>query len=78
MQTLTISGNVLVDVLIYIFASILLLVFGVLIGYYFVNQRYIKAGKSAAKIIQDAENAAEEHRKAALLDCKKICSRVGI
>lgn len=76
MQTLTIFGNVLVEIVIYILASIMLLVLGVLAGYYFVNQRFIKAGKSATKIIEDAEKAAEENRKAALLDCKQEIYRL--
>lgn len=76
MQTLTISGNVLVDVIIYIIASIMLLGLGLLAGYYFVNQRFIKAGKSATKIIEDAEKTADENRKASLLDCKQEIHRL--
>ena len=76
MQTLTIFGNVLVEVSIYILASIMLLVLGILAGYYFVNKRFINAGKSATKIIDDAEKAAEENRKTALLDCKQEIYRL--
>src|SRR5690554_5022902 len=76
MQSLFITGNVLIDVIIYLIASIMLLGLGLLAGYYFVNQRFIKAGKSAKKIIEDAENTAEENRKAALLDSKQEIHRL--
>jgi ribonuclease Y len=55
----------------YIIAPILLLVIGAGVGYYFFKVKYDKAGKSAQKIIEDANKAAEENRKKVLLETKQ-------
>lgn len=59
------------QVLIYIIASILLLVLGTGIGYYLFKKQYEKAGKSAEKIIEDANKAVEENRKKVLIEAKQ-------
>lgn len=59
------------QVLIYIIASILLLVLGTGIGYYSFKKQYEKAGKSAEKIIEDANKAVEENRKKVLIEAKQ-------
>ncbi len=77
MQTLTIiMGSVLVEVIIYIVASILLLCLGAAAGYYVVNQNLKKTGNVAAKIIEEAKKAAEENRKQSLLDSKQEIYRL--
>lgn len=76
MLTLSIIGNVLVDVLIYLSASILLLGLGAGVGFYLVHEKLKKAGRSAVKIIEEAKKTAEENRKAALLDSKQEIYRL--
>lgn len=55
----------------YIIASILLLVLGIGVGYYIFKEQYKKAGKSAEKIIEDANKAVEENRKRVLVETKQ-------
>lgn len=77
MQALTyFMASVLVEVVIYFVASILLLGLGGLLGYLFVNNKLKKAGKTASKIIEDAQKNAEEYRKASLLDTKQEIYRL--
>lgn len=76
MITLSITGNVPVDIIIYLVASILLLGLGALGGYLFVHKQLKKAEISATKIIEDAKKVAEENRKAALLDSKQEIYRL--
>ena len=76
MPTLSITGNVLVDVIIYFVTSILLICLGLGLGYYFVKKRLELAGKSAEKIIEEAKKTAEDNRKAVLLDSKQEIYRL--
>ena len=59
------------QVLGYIIASILLLVLGTGLGYLFFKKQYDKAGKSAEKLIEDANKAVEENRKKVLVETKQ-------
>jgi len=59
------------QVLGYIIASILLLVLGVGLGYYIFYTQYKKAGKTAEKLIEDANKAVEENRKKVLIETKQ-------
>lgn len=71
MQMLEINVLTVWQTLGYIIAPILLLVIGAGVGYYFFKVKYDKAGKSAQKIIEDANKAAEENRKKVLLETKQ-------
>lgn len=59
------------QVLGYIIASILLLVLGVGLGYYIFYSSYKRAGKTAEKLIEDANKAVEENRKRVLIETKQ-------
>lgn len=76
MQTLTLLMGSVLEILIYVVASILLLGLGVLIGLYILSTNLKKAGKTASKIIDEAKKAAEENRKQALLDTKQEIYRL--
>ena len=49
----------------------LCLVLGVVGGYLYQKRKIDKAGRTAAKIIEDAKTAAEENKKATIIDAKK-------
>jgi len=55
----------------YIIASILLLVLGIGLGYFIFYSSYKRAGKTAEKIIEDANKTAEENRKKVLIETKQ-------
>lgn len=55
MQTLTPMLVGVLEIVIYVVASILLLGFGVIVGIFFLNKNLKAAGKSASKLIEDAE-----------------------
>ncbi|MDD3191341.1 MAG: ribonuclease Y [Bacilli bacterium] len=77
MQALTLLiGNALVEVVIYVIASIMLLGLGAGVGFYLVQQKMKKAGKTAAKIIEEAKKNAEDTRKTSLLDSKQEIYRL--
>lgn len=76
MTTLSISGNVLVDVIIYVVASILLLCLGLFFGYILVKEKIKNAGKSAELIVEEAKKVADENRKATLLESKQEIYRL--
>jgi len=56
---------------IYVVVSLLLVVIGLAVGYLVFKRQYEKAGKSAAKLIEDAKKVAEENRKASLIEFKQ-------
>ncbi len=67
-----IYANVLVDISIYL----VLFVLGAGLGYLIVHLRLKKAGKTAAKFLEDAKKQAEDNRKAQLLDSKQEIYRL--
>lgn len=64
------------EVSIYVIASILLIVLGIGLGYYYFFKSYQKAGKSASKLIEDAKRLAEENRKNSLIETKQEIYRL--
>lgn len=76
MQTLTLMLVGVLEIVIYAVASILLLGLGVGIGLYILNKNLKKAGKTAAKLIEEAKKTAEENRKQVLLDTKQEIYRL--
>ncbi len=76
MQRIITLMSVLGQISLYVVASILLLVVGLGIGYFLFKNHYAKAGKSAAKLIDDAKKVAEENRKASLIEFKQETFRL--
>ncbi|HHZ11673.1 MAG TPA: ribonuclease Y, partial [Acholeplasmataceae bacterium] len=62
--------------LIFVIASILLVLLGFGLGYYIFYKGYQKAGKTAAKLIEEAKRLAEENRKNTLLETKQELFRL--
>lgn len=60
----------------FVIASILLILLGFGLGYYFFYKSYQKAGKSALKLIEDAKKLAEENRKTSLVETKQEIFRL--
>lgn len=63
-------------ILIFVIASILLVLLGFGLGYYIFYKGYQKAGKTAAKLIEEAKRLAEENRKNTLLETKQELFRL--
>lgn len=63
-------------ILLFVFASILLISFGVFCGILLFRYNFKKAGKSAAKLIDDAKKSAEENRKTTVLETKQEIHRL--
>lgn len=74
MTILAITG--IVEVLIYVVASILLIGLGVGVGFLVVRSIFEKAGKTASKLIEDAQKKAEDNRKTTLLETKQEIHRL--
>ncbi len=64
------------NVLVQISIALLLLCAGAGLGYLLINLRLKKAGKSAAKFLEEAKKQAEENRKTQLLDAKQEIYRL--
>lgn len=71
MARLVILLSPVVEVLLYLAASMLLIGLGVVAGYFLFKVMYKRAGKTAQKIIEEAKKAAEENRKAIILETKQ-------
>lgn len=61
---------------IFVIASILLVLLGFGLGYFIFYKNYQRAGKTAAKLIDDAKKLAEENRKTILLETKQEIFRL--
>ena len=76
MISMTILAGVLVEVLIYVVVSIMLVGLVVAGGSFLVRSIYEKAGKTASKLIEDAQKKSEDNRKATLLETKQEIHRL--